>query len=47
MVPWGRLPTTLKTPSSTSPSDTNIDTYLRLAVMSLEAGTLWKLKWRG
>ena len=37
MVPWGRLPTTLKPLSSTSPSDTDIDTYLRLAVMSLEA----------
>lgn len=44
MVPWGRLATTLKSPSSTSSSDTNIDTYLRRAVMSSEAGTLWKLK---
>lgn len=47
MVPWGGLPTTLKPLSSTSPSDTNIDTYLHLAVMSSEAGTLWKLKWKG
>lgn len=47
MVPRGDLPTILKPLSSTSSSDTNIETYLRLAVMSLEAGTLWKLKWRG
>lgn len=43
----GWLPTTLKLLSTTSLSDTNTHTYLRLAVMSLKAGTLWKLKWRG